>query len=276
MFHGIGDEAHSIELLRKKILFLRKHFSIISLEHMLENMRIGKEFVNEVVLTFDDGLKNNAVHAYPILKQYDAPATFYVCPGLIESGSWLWNHEARERLRSLSSTQREKLASTWGCNHELEDMISWLKNLDMKLRGDIETEIRECTPSFAPSADQKNAYDIMSWDDLKSLDKSLITVGSHTSNHVITKELNRDALKHEVVQSKVLLEQRLDRSIKHFCYPNGFFDDASIEVVKSVYQSAVTTDEGLVSSNDDQYLIKRIPSESSLSSFAWRLIRPKS
>jgi len=276
MFHGIGDELHSSELLEKKILYLRKHFTIVSLEHMLAKIKAGDDFNNEVVLTFDDGLKNNVVHAYPILKKYNTPATFYVCPGLIESGSWLWNHEARERLRSLPSIERNKLASAWGCNNDLEDMITWLKGLDEKSRTEAEATIRQNTRTFSPTAEQKNAYDMMSWDDLKELDENLITIGSHTANHAITKGMNEEALKLEIVKPQAHLEKKLGRSIKHYCYPNGYFDPATINIVKSTYQSAVTTNEGLVSLNDDQYLLSRIPSESSLSSFAWRLMRPMS
>lgn len=276
MFHGIGDGVHSSELLEQKIQFLKKHFSIVSLDHMLEKMRAGDTLSSEVVLTFDDGLKNNAVNAYPILKKYRTPATFYVCPGLIESGSWLWNQEARERLRSLPSEKRSQLASTWGCNNQLEDMITWLKSINAELRVEAESSIRQYTPYFSPSADQKIAYDVMSWNDLKNLDESLITIGSHTTNHVITKDLNDAALHHEIVQSRTLLEQNLGRSIKHFCYPNGYFDRATIDLVKSTYQSAVTTNEGLVSFRDDQYLLSRIPAECPLSVLAWRLVRPMS
>jgi len=274
MFHGIGDGIHSTELLEQKILFLKKHFRIVPIEHMLEKLKNGSVLNNEIVLTFDDGLKNNVLHAYPILKKHNVAATFYVCPGLIDSGSWLWNHEARERLRSMPASRRKELASQWGCSDELEDIINWLKSLDIKIRTELEATIRQSTPSFSPSADQKNAYDMMSWDDIKNLDKSLITIGSHTTSHIITKDLDEDALKYEIVHSQTILEQNLDRPVKHFCYPNGYFDDNCISAVKSAYQSAVTTDEGLVSANDDQYLLSRIPSESSLSCFAWRLVRP--
>lgn len=276
MFHGIGDGVHSTELLEKKIVYLKKHFRIVSIEHMLEKMKAGSALDNEIVLTFDDGLKNNALHAYPILEKYDAAATFYVCSGLIDSGSWLWNHEARERLRSLSSSQRNKLASEWGCNNDLEDIINWLKSLDIKARTEIEATIRQNTPLFSPTAEQKNAYDMMSWDDLRNLNEKLITIGSHTSNHAIINDLDEDTLKFEILNSQAQLEQKLNRPIKHFCYPNGYFDNIYVDVVKSAYQSAVTTDEGVVSSTDDQYLLRRIPSESSLACFAWRLVRPMS
>jgi len=276
MFHGIGDKDHSSQLLEDKIVFLKKHFKIVPLEHLLKKLNAGESLHNEVVLTFDDGLKNNAIHAYPILKKFNAPATFYVCPGLIESGSWLWNHEARERLRTLPDLKLKELALQWGCNCELENIVDCLKGLNLIERVKAEETIRSCTTSFTPSAEQRNSYDIMSWRDLKNLDKDLITVGSHTANHVIAKDLTNDELHLEIVGSRKTLEQELDRPIEHFCYPNGDFDSATVNMVKKTYQSAVTTGEGVVKLNDDQHLLSRVISESDIEYFAWRLIRPTS
>src|SRR5207248_3345103 len=50
-------------------------------------------------MVFDDGLRSNVRVAYPILRALGIPATFFVCPGLIEERRWLWTHEARRRLR---------------------------------------------------------------------------------------------------------------------------------------------------------------------------------
>lgn len=276
MFHGVGTECHSSELLEKKIVFLKKHFKIISLGQLLKKIDSGETLRNQIVLTFDDGLKNNAVHAYPLLRQYNVPATFYVCPGLIESGEWLWNHEARERLRSLPAMEIVKLASTWGCGSELEEIVNWLKGLDILTRLNAERQIRDLTANFKPSEAQHNAFDMMSWDDLRSLDEKLITVGSHTTFHAIAQALTKVNLAGEVVKSRKFLEDKLDRSIRHFCYPNGDFDRDTINAVKQTYRSAVTTDPGLVQINDDRHLFKRIPSENPMKYFAWRLWRPTS
>ena len=276
MFHGISDEHHSEDVFAKQINFANENFTIVSLDHMLAMVDAGEKFTDELVLTFDDGLKNNATHAYEILRKSSTPATFYVCPGLIESGSWLWNQEARERLRSMPAPKLAALAADWNCSSGVEGVVSWMKGLKTSSRVEIENRLRLETAEFTPSAEQRNAYDMMSWDDLKNLDADLITIGSHTANHVIAKGLSDDDLKLEIVGSRRQLENELDRPIKHFCYPNGDFDRATIDEVRKTYQSAVTTKEGLVRSGDDQFLLNRIPSANSLSYFAWRMFRPES
>ena len=276
MFHGIGDEHHSKETFAQQIDFVNKHFNVVTIDRILAMADASEKFTDELVLTFDDGLKNNATHAYEILIKSNTPATFYVCPGLIESGSWLWNQEARERLRSMSALKLAALAADLDCDDGVEAIVSWMKTLGTSSREEVENRLRQETTEFTPSAEQRNACDMMSWDNLKNLDADLITIGSHTTNHVIARGLSDEDMKLEITRSREILEDELGRPIKHFCYPNGDFDPATVSKVRNTYKSAVTTKEGMVRNGDDNFLLNRIPSANSLSYLAWRMFRPKS
>lgn len=61
------------------IRLLRRSFSLVSLDEMLDALRAGR-CRNLVALTFDDGLRNQVTVAYDVLSSLRAPATFYVCP----------------------------------------------------------------------------------------------------------------------------------------------------------------------------------------------------
>ena len=101
-----------------------------------------------IALTFDDGLRNNYTVAYPILARLGTPATFFVCPGLIDGGRWLWNHEARERLRSLAPAPRAELAGGLGAPFsEPTAVVTWMKTLARQPREDVEDAIRLATPT---------------------------------------------------------------------------------------------------------------------------------
>src|SRR5687767_10294070 len=101
MHHGVTRET--ARDFAAQIDYLARHFSIVPLREILARLgtREGPR-PNDVALTFDDGLRNNATVAYPILRRRGVTATFFVCPGLIDAGRWLWNHAARERLGSLA------------------------------------------------------------------------------------------------------------------------------------------------------------------------------
>ena len=62
-------------------LFSRWHYQMISMDDLvLGNYDENKPYV---VLTFDDGYKDNLTVAFPILKKYGARATIFVNPAYV-------------------------------------------------------------------------------------------------------------------------------------------------------------------------------------------------
>src|SRR5262245_3145389 len=166
MYHGTPLATATV--LRQQLAYFAKHCCIVPLRQLVDRLSQHNDLPsNGVVLTFDDGLRNNLTVAYPILRELRLPATFFVCPALIDSGGWLWNHEARCRLQSLSPTawsNFQRRFGVWGSPSEI--VVSWMKSLKLKDRYVIEDAIRAATPEYAPSADQKQAHDMMDWKDL--------------------------------------------------------------------------------------------------------------
>jgi peptidoglycan/xylan/chitin deacetylase (PgdA/CDA1 family) len=58
-------------------------YQVISLHELTERLRTGIPLKGEVVITFDDGYKDNLTEALPVLRQFDFPATIFVTTGLI-------------------------------------------------------------------------------------------------------------------------------------------------------------------------------------------------
>ena len=56
-------------------------------------------------LTFDDGYADFVDHALPVLEKFDAPATLFLCPGMIEPGARLWWLELEEAIRRLDAVE---------------------------------------------------------------------------------------------------------------------------------------------------------------------------
>jgi peptidoglycan/xylan/chitin deacetylase (PgdA/CDA1 family) len=275
MYHGVSRR----DLLAAQLEYLRRHFSVVSLDRLVQRLASGQSLKhNEIVLTFDDGLMNNATVAYPELARLEMPATFFVCPGLIDSRQWLWTYEARCRLRSLTPNQLSDLATCLSCSTATEDsIVEWMKTLDLKLRQAAEDKIRQATPAFQPNALDREAYELMDWNTLGSLDPEIITIGSHTLTHPILPTLDEAAINFEMKESRRLLEQKLDRPVNYFCYPNGSHDPRTYKAARHTYKAAVTTEIGVVAANNpaDVYGLPRIPATRNSALMAWRLHRPE-
>src|ERR1041385_4980013 len=277
MYHGIAPQ--SAQALAEQLHYLIRHFKVVSLETMLDRLTNGSiPPAHEIVLTFDDGLRNNLTVVYPILRQLQVSATMFVCPGLVESGAWLWNHEMRCRMQTLAAPDLAELRmKLLAPGTSVDAIVEWMKTLRLQQRLVAEETIRQATAGFQPTAIQHGAFDIMDWDDLRSLDCNLITVGSHTLSHPILTTLSAEEIESEILESRRCLEQRLEREVNFFCYPNGAYDKRAYQLVQKTYRAAVTTESGVIAGGQglDVHRLPRIPSAESAALTAWRLHRPE-
>lgn len=276
MYHGtLRCDQH---LLAAQLHYLHRCFRIVQLDRVVKDLAAGKPPKhNEIVLTFDDGLRNNATVAYPVLKHLEIPATFFVCPGLISTGQWLWTHETRCRLGMLHTGALSSLARQLSCAAAtVEGIVEWMKTLGPNDRQAAEAKIRQATLGFQPSAEDREACDMMDWNTLGSLDPDLITIGSHTLTHPILTTLDDASIDLEMTESRRQLEQKLNRAANYFCYPNGSHHAQSSRAAKRTYDAAVTVENGVVTGKDsaDLHCLPRIPATRNSALMAWRLHRP--
>ncbi|OZM56639.1 hypothetical protein CIB95_10465 [Lottiidibacillus patelloidae] len=81
---------------------------------------------------------------------------------------------------------------------------------------------------------------LMNWEQINELSKSeLVTFGAHTINHPDLDRLNNLEIHQELQGSKKLLEAKLKKEIKHFCYPRGRYNTTSKQIVRKTFESGV-------------------------------------
>jgi peptidoglycan/xylan/chitin deacetylase (PgdA/CDA1 family) len=251
MYHG--TPRRDAAALERQLGLVKLAFPVVPLDELLKK----KARRARVALTFDDGLRSNVEVAYPILRKLGLAATFFVCPGLIERGQWLWNHEARERLRSLDPQALAELAQRIGGPNGVEPIVEWMKTLAIGVRRQVEGEIRAATPGFKPTDEQRNDFELAGWRELERLDPQTVTIGSHTMTHPILTSLNEEETESETRDSRATLEQRLGREVSIFCYPNGDLNDAALSSARRHYRTAVTTETGRLEGPMDPHRLPR-------------------
>ncbi len=277
MMHGVGGVDMPVSAFERNLIWLAARFDIVPLGEMAESIAQGRPpgRRGELSLTFDDGLRNQYEAAYPVLKRLGLPATFFVCPQLIEDRRWIWNQEVRSRLQVMAPEARMEFARQCGAlDSGVEALVQRMKCQPIAERQFDEARLRELTPQFKPSELAHQRYDPLSWEDIERLDSSLITIGSHTLSHPILPSIDDETLERELAGSRHVLEQRVKRSVDLFCYPNGAQDDRVHAAVQRIYKAAVTTQYGLVVPPADVHRLKRIPAAASLPLLAWRMHRP--
>lgn len=67
----------------------------------------------------------------------------------------------------------------------------------------------------------------------KELSKcSYFDIGSHTMSHAMLTRISKEVAAWEIMESKKVLEQKLEIPINHFCYPRGYYDEIIADIVE--------------------------------------------
>lgn len=100
----------------------------------------------------------------------------------------------------------------------------------------------------------------LKWGEIKEMsDSGLVTIGSHTMDHLWLPDVTPNILEREVRESKSILEKGIGKSVNLFCYPIGAYDKKVQDAVRSAgYACAVATNPGRFKPTDDIYAIKRV------------------
>jgi len=118
LFHSIDDRQAgkpitlSNAAFGQYCAFFRRYFIPVSLEELLERIEAGRDISRRVVITFDDGYRDNLFNAAPILERYGLPASFFITTDFIESQIVPpWDREWGVRSEWLSWDEVRELQS---------------------------------------------------------------------------------------------------------------------------------------------------------------------
>jgi peptidoglycan/xylan/chitin deacetylase (PgdA/CDA1 family) len=261
--------------------YIAKRFKVINVGEMREHLRNQKPFpTRSILITFDDGWKDNYLHAMPILKKNNIPALIFLSTGFIGKNKQFWqekmarllwtavdmaklNPEMGNELQALFKTLcvRKLIASQDIHRHiGIQDMILNIKRHEY-------TEIYKQLHSLENMITQSVSFDkstldgeieFLSWDEVKKMIATGIYFGSHGVNHKILDKKGVD-IDFELQNSKIEIEQKLGTSALTFSYPNGNYNRAIADKVKSNgYALGFGTKFGYNSSNADHFTLRRI------------------
>ena len=109
----------------------------------------------------------------------------------------------------------------------------------------------------------------MSWEDAKDLVRRGHAMGCHGLTHrELSAGLADERLYEEIVQSKRIMEKRINTSVSSFCWPIGrpsSYSNAADELIRRHYQLAFTTFASPLRQNGDPYSIDRSNVEAHMS-----------
>ena len=283
LFHGVIDQAPkgirnytgkhvlSSEFQTTLVSLLEAGGKPFSAEGTLAALQ-GKASLPDrsFLITFDDGFRNNATIAAPILIKLDIPALFYVTTGFVEHNNASWIDLIEDAIDSTSHTSTqlpwEQHARSIATVQQKIDLLGQVRAI-LKGRSDLDPYemariIRERLDAggFVPDS---QLDDKLSWSEVKGLNSHrLFTVGGHTHTHRILSYLDRDELIAEVDTSVSMLSDCLREDVLHYSYPEGDRRSFSKDVSSQLQQKGVvmcpTALSGVNRPGDDLFELRRV------------------
>ena len=99
----------------------------------------------------------------------------------------------------------------------------------------------------------------MTWEQVAQVSREGMTIGSHTMHHSYVPLIPRERLSEELVSSKHLLEERLNRPIDFLSYPvGGFTPEAQAMIRQAGYRAACTTNRAASTRRIDLFALRRV------------------
>lgn len=99
----------------------------------------------------------------------------------------------------------------------------------------------------------------MTLEQLLKLPSRLVSLGSHTMNHVMLTSLDIEAAKKEIASSRINLEKMVNLPIRTFSFPYGAYNEALVESCRAAgYERVFTTDPVFAFGKPDEFVVGRI------------------
>jgi peptidoglycan/xylan/chitin deacetylase (PgdA/CDA1 family) len=230
LYHGVpaaADATLSARVFEQHIHFLNRHFQFVHPADL--DRRRAPDERPEILLTFDDGFRNNAEVVAPILRRYSAPAIFFVASRHAVDGKYLWF----SHLRALEDFFPETGFSFRGVFFNMsvgERRRSiqrlWKTLLDLRphptaMYQALEEEL-PAMEDFVSPKDLADSHAGMTAEQVAELSADpLFSIGGHTVDHPFLTRCDPAEAVRQMDVNRAWLEAVCGRRCDAFAYPSG-------------------------------------------------------
>jgi peptidoglycan/xylan/chitin deacetylase (PgdA/CDA1 family) len=273
--------AAQMDLLRRT----RRPMRLADLTRELEQGRCPRQ---AVVVTFDDGYRDNLLAALPVLEAFDVPATVFCTAGVVGSEQAFWWDQLAGLLLGPQPLPPTLALDVGGHLRHIELQAAARydaadRAADRRRRDDEAPAsarlvfYREVWGWLRPQAEADRTVTLgqiarwsgtagadvprpLSRDQTQALAASpLIEIGAHSVTHAALSTLTPSAQRMEIGHSKAQLEALVGRPVASFAYPFGDQGSDTAALIREAgFRASCTTEAAAVRARTDPFQLPRL------------------
>ena len=253
---------------QRQIAYLSRNHRVIRLEDLVACLRNGRELPRRaIVITFDDGYRDNYTHAYPVLRRYGVPATVFLTTAYIDSLKTFWWDDLAQMVGNAKAKKLTlhfpELTTTYDLKNNrarlrlYDDLNRLAHRVSEERKSELLDEIRALLSGQALATERVT----LSWAEAREMSRHGVSLGVHTIDHVILPRVSLEEARRQVLESKAKIEDEIGQEVTMFAYPSGTPADINDRtkriLVEAGYKGAVTTIPGANDRRSDIFALRR-------------------
>ncbi len=284
-YHRIGNASQTpfdgglfsatAEQFEQQLAFYRRHFDVLSIDDLATAGR--NPAGRYLLITFDDGYRDNYDLAFPLLRAARIPALFFLASGFLDAPRVPWWDEiawmfGQTRVTRLDWREHFEQRLEWSAESTILPRIRVLRRY-WSLPGSqtvefLDTLGQRLETGRVPAELARTLF--IDWEMARTMQAAGIQFGAHTVNHPILGRLTRAEQFFEVAHSKQRLDAELNQQTSAFSYPVGKQDMFNADTRDALREAGLTwgfSHYGGMSDWPicDPYDIRRVPVEVGMS-----------
>ena len=237
----------------------------VSLDELIDAVHQKKSVRRLIVVTLDDGYRDNYTNGIPVFRKLNIPYTIYVCTKMVNGEMLYW----WEILEKLVLGQNEVVLNdgrTFDCStkEKKEQAFLDIRELILKLPQDnLKDNLKTLFANYDIDWEYGNDNLGLTWEQMTELSKEpLAAIGNHTYSHSAFTGLTDDEIKEDINKAAGEMRKNAGIEMNHFAFPFGEVTAVSqhdVELVKELgFKTSATTNDGFVCYGTDLLELPRL------------------
>jgi peptidoglycan/xylan/chitin deacetylase (PgdA/CDA1 family) len=297
MYHRVAEPDADIWNLAVSPAHFEQHLrvlqqlgNVIPATELVERLQSRTLKRRSIVITFDDGYVDNYLNAYPLLAQYQLPATFFIVSGNVGMAQEFWwdelagilllSEQLPESLllvlpgetRLDINLKAEQLTPALRKQHQLwraSDAVppthraALFYRLWQYLRpltaSDQQLLLQQLRVWAGQPAYSRPTYHCLSLKQLRELsENTLFTIGAHTVTHPALASHPATVQEHELAAGRQALCAAIGQPVELLAYPYGSYSRETAAIAAQLgFNAAFTTESRLITATAEIHTLGR-------------------